>query len=60
MKVTSKKAIDFPKLGWAIGAGEEKELPTFKTEKETKEAQERILQETEVTIVKDKNNKLDK
>ena len=37
MKVTSKKSIDFPSLGWGITAGETKELP------EDKDAQEAIL-----------------
>jgi len=44
-KVTSTKSISFPKLGWGISQGEEKELPA------DKEAQERILQESEITIV---------
>ena len=43
-KVTSKKSISFPKLAWGISAGETKELP------EDKEAQERILQEPEITL----------
>lgn len=42
-KVTSKKSISFPKLGWGISAGEVKDLP------EDKEAQERILQEADIT-----------
>ena len=45
MKVKSTKSISFPKLGWGITAGEEKELPA------EKEAQERILQEPEITPV---------
>lgn len=47
-KVTSKKSISFPKLGWAISAGEEKELP------EDKEACARILQETDIEKVDNK------
>lgn len=42
-KVISKKSISFPKLGWGISAGEVKDLP------EDKEAQERILQEADIT-----------
>lgn len=45
MKVTSVKSISFPKLNWAISAGEEKELP------EDKEAQARILSEPDITPV---------
>jgi hypothetical protein len=45
MKVTSTKSISFPKLGWGITAGEERELP------EDKEAQERILSEPDITPV---------
>ena len=45
MKVTSKKSIVFPKLGWAISAGDTKELP------EGKEAQDRILAEADITLV---------
>lgn len=48
MKVTSTKSFSFPKLGWAISAGEERELP------EGKEAQERILSEPEITPVGEK------
>lgn len=44
-KVTSTKSISFPKLGWAISAGEEKELP------DDKEACERIMQEVEIQEV---------
>lgn len=55
MKVTSTKSFSFPKLNWAISSGEEKELP------ESKEAQERILQEPEIELVeskiKNKSNK---
>ena len=54
MIVTSKKSISFPKLGWAISAGEEKELP------EDKASQERILQETEITPVDGTKTKVDK
>lgn len=56
-KVTSTKSIRFPKLNWGISAGEIKELP------EEKEAQERILQEFEITKVEEsniKNNNKDK
>ena len=49
-KVTSTKSIRFPKLDWGISAGETKELP------EEKEAQERILQEVEITKVEENNN----
>ncbi len=52
-KVTSTKSISFPTLEWAISAGEEKELP------EDKEAQERILQEVEITIVGKGKEKVD-
>lgn len=45
MKVISTKSIRFPKLNWGITAGVETELP------EGKEAQERILQETEISVV---------
>lgn len=45
MKVTSTKSISFPKLNWGLTAGEERELP------EGKEAQDRILQESEVSVV---------
>ena len=45
MKVISTKSISFPKLGWGISAGEEKDLP------EGKEAQERILLEPEISVV---------
>ena len=44
-KVISTKSISFPSLDWGITAGVETELP------ESKEAQERILQESEITIV---------
>lgn len=49
-KVTSTKSIRFNKLNWGITAGEVKELP------EDKEAQERILQEFEITKVDESNN----
>lgn len=52
-KVTSTKSISFPTLGWGISEGEEKELP------EEKEAQERILQEVEITIVGAKKEKVE-
>lgn len=45
MKVTSKTSISFPKLGWSISAGETKDLPA------DKEAQERILSESEIVPV---------
>lgn len=52
MKVVARTSISFPTLGWAISAGEEKELP------DDVEAQERILREENVslieTITKDK------
>jgi len=47
MKVKSIKSISFPALDWGISEGETKELP------KEKEAQERILQETEITLVED-------
>jgi len=54
-KVISTKSISFPSLDWGITAGVETELP------ESKEAQERILQESEITIVeKIKSNPLEK
>lgn len=58
-KVTSTKSISFPKLNWGITAGEVRELP------EDKDAQERIMQEPEITIVTGKvepikNNPSDK
>lgn len=45
MKVTSSKSIRFPKLNWGISSGEVRELP------EDKEAQARIMQEPEITMV---------
>lgn len=36
-KVTSKRTLNFPKLGWGIEKGEEKELP------KEKDAQEAVL-----------------
>lgn len=45
MKVTSRTSISFPALGWAISAGETKDLPA------EKEAQERILQESDITLI---------
>ena len=44
-KVTSTKDFSFPKLKWAISVGEIKELP------DDKESQERILSESEITII---------
>jgi hypothetical protein len=44
-KVTSKKSISFPSLGWGITAGEERELP------EGKEAQEAVLAHPEIEEV---------
>lgn len=52
-KVISTKSISFPKLGWGISAGEEKELP------EDKKAQERILQEVEIKKVEKEEIKKD-
>lgn len=55
MKVTSTTSITFPKLGWAISAGDEKELP------DDKEAQARILSEPCIQPVEKKIiNKSDK
>ena len=45
MKVTSRKTINFPKFGFGLKAGEEKELP------ENKEAQEAILENHYITKV---------
>lgn len=39
MRVKSKKSISFPKIGWSISEGEEKEAPKDKS------AQDRILSE---------------
>lgn len=47
MKVKSTTSISFPKLGWAISPGEEKELP------ENEEAQKRILSEVDITPVEE-------
>jgi hypothetical protein len=58
MKVTSEKSVSFPKLGWGISAGEERETPVFEGKdgaKKTKEAEERILAEPGIKEVK--NNK---
>lgn len=30
MKVTANRTVEFPKLGWTIGAGETRELPVDK------------------------------
>lgn len=51
MKVTSTKSIVFPKIPWSISAGEVKDLP------QSKEAQERILQEPEIEVVDEKSSK---
>jgi hypothetical protein len=48
MQVTSLKSIAFPKLRWGISAGEVKELPKDKA------AQDRILAEHGISVVKDK------
>jgi len=53
MKVTSTKSISFPKLNWGITAGEVRELP------EEKQAQDRILQESEISEVVETINKKD-
>lgn len=45
MKVTARTSISFPKLHWAISAGETKDLP------ESKEAQERILAHEDITLI---------
>lgn len=44
-KVISTRSISFPKFNWGITEGIEKDLP------EDKEAQERILQEPEISLV---------
>lgn len=49
MKVTSKTSVSFPKLDWAISAGEEKELP------EGKEAQERVLSDPNIEVLETKS-----
>jgi hypothetical protein len=46
MKVTSDRSVEFPKLGWAISAGETKELPA------DKEAQAAILGHRSIKEVK--------
>lgn len=43
MKVTSRKTLDYPELGWGIHAGETRELP------QDKKAQEIILSNQYVT-----------
>lgn len=48
MKVTSSKSIVFPKIPWAISAGEVKDLPADKA------AQERILSEPEIVEATEK------
>lgn len=48
MQVTSTKSIRFPKINWGISAGETKDLPA------SKEAQDRILAESEIKIVDQK------
>jgi hypothetical protein len=53
MQVTSSKSISFPKIPWAISAGQIRDLP------EDKEAQKRILAEPEITPV-DIKHKSDK
>lgn len=45
MKVTSSKSISFPKLNWAISAGETKDMPA------EKEAQKEILAWPEIELV---------
>jgi hypothetical protein len=44
-QVISSKSISFPSLNWGISAGEARELP------EDTEAQARILQEPEISMV---------
>jgi hypothetical protein len=51
MRVTSSKSITFPKIGWGISAGETKELPRDKA------AQDRILAEDGISVVRDKEKK---
>jgi hypothetical protein len=46
MKVTSNRSVEFPKLGFAISAGETKELPT------DKDAQKLILAHRSISEVK--------
>ncbi len=51
-KVISTKSISFPTLNWGITEGVVTEMPA------DKEAQERILMESEITLVEDiKKNK---
>ena len=45
MIVTSNKTISFPKFGWGIHAGEERELP------ESKDAMEAILEHPAISEV---------
>ena len=46
MKVTSNRSVDFPKLGWAITAGDTRDLP------EDKEAQKIILAHRSISEAK--------
>lgn len=47
MKVTSNRSVEFPKLGFAISAGETRELP------ENKEAQAVILAHRSISKIKE-------
>lgn len=48
MKATSNRSVEFPKLGWAISAGETKELPS------DKDAQKIILAHRSISEVKNR------
>ena len=48
MKVTSNRSVEFPKLGFAIAAGETRELP------EDKEAQKIILAHRSISKAKER------
>ncbi len=51
MRVKSTKSVSFPKIGWAISAGEEKDLP------KDKKAQDRILSEEGIIEVEELKQK---
>ena len=51
MKVTSTRSVDFPKLGWAISAGETRELP------EDKAAQKVILAHRNISEAKERKER---
>jgi hypothetical protein len=47
MEVTANRSVEFPKLGWAISAGETRDLP------EDKAAQKTILAHRSIKAVKE-------